>query len=433
VTALVNASTGTIAASYYYNAFGVVLESTGTANNSILYAGYQYDKETGLYYLNARMYDPATARFLQEDTYTGDRTDPLSLNLYTYCHNEPLMYSDPTGHREVTERDEKNMGGGAPPSSEKIKEDKKKEQEQGESSFFDGVKNLFDQIIGEPLSEISDFVQENKDAIIIATVSVVSIVAGVAIMPFIPALGAALVGGGASTAITLIMDFVEDGKYNKSASEYIAAGVSGFLFGAAGAVVNGAAISSVAKIAGMAAFGGVTDALKQEIAYGEINMTEVMGAALFSGVGEYIYLGITGSLTRNIPGLNSAPGDSKAAYADESIGIGDNARTPEDAGISASDARRIQNAADRTGQEINVVGSRASGTASEVSDWDYVMSGNSAQRHSAAGSIPIGTSGGSINSLGIETGIDIYTNNPNSPSYVPLDPTLPYVPFRPQR
>jgi hypothetical protein len=44
------------------------------------------------------MYDPKTARFLQEDTYTGDRNDPLSLNLYTYCHNEPLMYTDPTGH-----------------------------------------------------------------------------------------------------------------------------------------------------------------------------------------------------------------------------------------------------------------------------------------------------------------------------------------------
>ena len=39
-----------------------------------------------------------TARFLQEDTYTGQFDDPLSLNLYTYCHNEPLMYVDPTGH-----------------------------------------------------------------------------------------------------------------------------------------------------------------------------------------------------------------------------------------------------------------------------------------------------------------------------------------------
>ncbi len=44
------------------------------------------------------MYDPVTARFLQEDTYTGDASDPLSLNLYTYCHNEPIMYYDPSGN-----------------------------------------------------------------------------------------------------------------------------------------------------------------------------------------------------------------------------------------------------------------------------------------------------------------------------------------------
>ena len=81
VTALITAD-GTIAATYYYDAFGNILESTGEANNNILYSGYQYDKETGLYYLNARMYDPKIARFLQEDTYTGDSNDPLSLNLY---------------------------------------------------------------------------------------------------------------------------------------------------------------------------------------------------------------------------------------------------------------------------------------------------------------------------------------------------------------
>lgn len=44
------------------------------------------------------MYDPKVARFLQEDTYTGDVSDPLSLNLYTYGHNNPIKYYDPTGH-----------------------------------------------------------------------------------------------------------------------------------------------------------------------------------------------------------------------------------------------------------------------------------------------------------------------------------------------
>ncbi|MDD4402599.1 MAG: RHS repeat-associated core domain-containing protein, partial [Desulfitobacteriaceae bacterium] len=90
--------TGNIAATYYYDAFGNILEQTGAVNNSITYAGYQYDEETGLYYLNARMYDPKIARFLQEDTYRGDINDPLSLNYYVYCANNPLVYYDPTGH-----------------------------------------------------------------------------------------------------------------------------------------------------------------------------------------------------------------------------------------------------------------------------------------------------------------------------------------------
>ena len=97
VTALLRPD-GSIVATYYYDAFGNITDTTGSASNSITYAGYQYDKETGLYYLNARMYDPKTARFVQEDTYRGEQNDPLSLNLYTYCSNEPLMYTDPTGH-----------------------------------------------------------------------------------------------------------------------------------------------------------------------------------------------------------------------------------------------------------------------------------------------------------------------------------------------
>ncbi|MDQ2085524.1 RHS repeat-associated core domain-containing protein [Herbivorax sp. ANBcel31] len=98
VTALINADTGDVEATYYYDPFGNILESTGDVNNNIKYAGYQYDEETELYYLNARMYDPKVARFLQEDTYRGDPNDPLSLNLYAYTANNPIRYYDPTGH-----------------------------------------------------------------------------------------------------------------------------------------------------------------------------------------------------------------------------------------------------------------------------------------------------------------------------------------------
>jgi len=83
---------GQAAATYYYDAFGNITESTGDADNPIRYAGYQYDEETETYYLNARYYDPRIARFLQEDTYRGSASDPLSLNLYTYGNNHPVLY-----------------------------------------------------------------------------------------------------------------------------------------------------------------------------------------------------------------------------------------------------------------------------------------------------------------------------------------------------
>ena len=59
---------------------------------------------TEQYYLKARFYNPAVARFTQEDTYYGD-----GLNLYAYCHNNPVSYVDPTGH-EARAAAEKNPG-----------------------------------------------------------------------------------------------------------------------------------------------------------------------------------------------------------------------------------------------------------------------------------------------------------------------------------
>jgi RHS repeat-associated protein len=70
-----------------------------TAECAKRYAGEFYDSATGLYYLRARYYDSEIGRFISEDSYTGEKNDPLSLNLYTYCVNNPIMYTDPSGHR----------------------------------------------------------------------------------------------------------------------------------------------------------------------------------------------------------------------------------------------------------------------------------------------------------------------------------------------
>jgi RHS repeat-associated protein len=100
VTSLGNAS-GTIVAEYYYDAWGNHLRAESQHENPYRYRGYIFDEDSGLYYLKARFYDPELARFMQEDTYRGRQSDPLSLNLYTYCHNNPIKYYDPTGHNAV--------------------------------------------------------------------------------------------------------------------------------------------------------------------------------------------------------------------------------------------------------------------------------------------------------------------------------------------
>lgn len=85
-------------AKYKYDLYGKIIEEEGEFDNPFRYKGYMYDSDANYYYLNARMYDPSNGRFLQEDTYLGDPKDPLSLNRYTYCMNNPVKYYDPSGH-----------------------------------------------------------------------------------------------------------------------------------------------------------------------------------------------------------------------------------------------------------------------------------------------------------------------------------------------
>ncbi|MEK4852832.1 RHS repeat-associated core domain-containing protein [Paenibacillus sp. FSL H7-0756] len=89
---------GTVVNNYAYDEWGNITSQDEKTSNPFKYTGEVYDQETGLYYLRARYYDPSMGRFLNEDTYEGQITNPLSQNLYTYVHNNPLIYTDPTGH-----------------------------------------------------------------------------------------------------------------------------------------------------------------------------------------------------------------------------------------------------------------------------------------------------------------------------------------------
>ncbi len=91
-------STGTVVKEYQYDAFGV--EYTPDANdiNYFRYCGQYFDTEIGTYYLRARYYDPTNGRFIQQDGWSYlNYNDPLSLNLYSYCSNNPIRYIDLSG------------------------------------------------------------------------------------------------------------------------------------------------------------------------------------------------------------------------------------------------------------------------------------------------------------------------------------------------
>jgi len=87
---------------YDYDAFGNEKNPDPNDTNAFRYCGEYYDTETGTIYLRARYYDPRIGRFTQQDGWEYmDPNDPLSLNLYTYCHNNPILYVDVSGNNPI--------------------------------------------------------------------------------------------------------------------------------------------------------------------------------------------------------------------------------------------------------------------------------------------------------------------------------------------
>ena|GEM_PF-821553 len=85
--------------SYSYDIWGNTIIAAENVHNIFRYSGEMWDRTTSLQYLRARWYDPSDGRFINEDSFEGQIDNPLSLNLYAYVQNNPLIYADPTGHK----------------------------------------------------------------------------------------------------------------------------------------------------------------------------------------------------------------------------------------------------------------------------------------------------------------------------------------------
>jgi RHS repeat-associated protein len=97
---------GNLFKSYSYDAWGKRRDpnswlNTSVTDNDILfsrgYTGHEHYDLLGLMNMNGRMYDPALGRFLSPDPFMQDPSNTQNFNRYSYCLNNPLKFTDPSG------------------------------------------------------------------------------------------------------------------------------------------------------------------------------------------------------------------------------------------------------------------------------------------------------------------------------------------------
>jgi RHS repeat-associated protein len=98
-TVAVSDAAGQAVGRVQYDPYGAVLTSTLPVTlTERLFTGARFDGTIGLYDYRARFYDPALGRFISADPVVPGAGNPQALNRYAYVYNNPLRYTDPTGH-----------------------------------------------------------------------------------------------------------------------------------------------------------------------------------------------------------------------------------------------------------------------------------------------------------------------------------------------
>lgn len=80
-----------------YDAWGKQAVYTNKINFQYGYTGHEMLPDFGLIDMKGRLYDPTLGRFLSCDNYVQAPYDSQNFNRYTYCLNNPLKYTDPSG------------------------------------------------------------------------------------------------------------------------------------------------------------------------------------------------------------------------------------------------------------------------------------------------------------------------------------------------
>jgi len=81
-----------------YRPFGVTRFASGTTPTSVRFTGQREEAALGLYFYNARWYDPALGHFLSPDALVPETGNALDYHRYAYVRFNPLKYEDESGH-----------------------------------------------------------------------------------------------------------------------------------------------------------------------------------------------------------------------------------------------------------------------------------------------------------------------------------------------
>ena len=95
---VVTNASGTTEGEDRYYPFGETRSTTGTMYTDRLYTGQREMEGLGIYHYGARYYSPALGRFISADTIVPGAANPQAFNRYSYVLNNPIRYTDPSGH-----------------------------------------------------------------------------------------------------------------------------------------------------------------------------------------------------------------------------------------------------------------------------------------------------------------------------------------------
>jgi RHS repeat-associated protein len=97
-TSLATSQSGQVVFQARYEPYGQMRWSSGQQTTDKTFTGQRMDASFGLMNYNARYYDPALGRFISPDTLIPDSRNAKAFDRYGYANNNPLRYTDPTGH-----------------------------------------------------------------------------------------------------------------------------------------------------------------------------------------------------------------------------------------------------------------------------------------------------------------------------------------------